>query len=294
MIMQELASLIDKHAIGFGVQPTAIPTLHFSKRVEPAGPLYGIQKLAFCIVAGGHKKISVADEVIHYGPGDYFISTVNIPITGFIEAATPDAPFLALMIALTPKQILTVMQESNLSQTTKNIDVTRSMYVDQLTGPLEDAATRLVRLLETPVDIPIMAPMIIKEIIYRVLQGKQGHVLAAIALEGSSTNKVSAAIKHMMAHYRSPIKVDELAQVVNMSASSFHRHFKEVTAMSPLQFQKQLRLQKARELLLDSSQITEVAYQVGYESSSQFSREYSRMFGLSPREDVKQFKAGLM
>lgn len=240
------------------------------------------------------KKISVADEVVHYGPGDYFISTVNVPITGFIEEATPEKPFLALVIELAPKQILKVMQESNLSQVAKSGDATRGMYVDQLTQPLEDAVTRLVRLLETPVDIPMLAPMIIREIVYRTLQEPQGHVLAAIALEGSSTNKVSAAIKYIMDHYTESFRIDELAQVVNMSSSSFHRYFKEVTAMSPLQFQKQLRLQKARELLFDSEQITEVAFQVGYESSSQFSREYSRMFGVSPREDIKQLRADLV
>ena len=294
MVMQTLADLIDKHSKTLGVQETAIPKLHFSKRIEPAGPLYGIQKLAFCMVVQGEKKISVADEVVLYGPGSYFISTVNVPITGFIEEATPEKPFLALVVELTPKQILKVMQESNVSQVVKSGDAVRSMFVDKLTEPLEDAITRLVKLLETPADIEMMAPMIMREIVYRVLQEPQGHVLAAVALEGSSTNKVSAAIKYMMDHYTESFKIDELAQVVNMSSSTFHRYFKEVTAMSPLQFQKQLRLQKARELLLDSEQITEVAYQVGYESSSQFSREYSRMFGLSPREDVKQFRAGLV
>lgn len=294
MMMQALASLINKHAQAIGVQETAIPTLHFSKRIEPSGPLYGVQKLAFCIVVQGNKKISIEDEIVDYGPGDYFISTVNVPVTGFVEEATPEKPFLALVIELSPKQILKVMQESNLAQVAKSGDAMRGMYVDQLTQPLADAVTRLVQLLETPVDIPMIAPMIIKEIVYRTLQEPQGHGLAAIALEGSSTNKVSAAIKYLMDHYTESFKIDELAQVVNMSSSTFHRCFKEVTAMSPLQFQKQLRLQKARELLLDSNQITEVAYQVGYESSSQFSREYSRMFGVSPREDVKQFRAGLM
>jgi len=290
-MMEELAGLIDKHAKGLGVQETAISKLYFSKRIEPEGPLYGIQKLAFCIVVQGNKKIKVADTVVHYGPGDYFISTLHLPIAGFIEEATEDKPFLGMVVELTPKQILKVMQESNLKQLTKSNEAPRSMYVNQLVKPLEDAATRLVRLLETPADISMMAPMILQEIIYRVLQEEQGHVLAAVALEGSSTNKVSAAIKYIMDHYKSPIKIDELAQVVNMSTPTFYRYFKEVTAMSPLQFQKQLRLQKARELLLDAAQITEVAYQVGYESSSQFSREYSRMFGLSPREDMKQFRS---
>ena len=292
--MKELAQLIDKHATELGVQDSVIPRLRFSKRIHPEGPLYGVQRLAFCIVVQGRKKVNVADETVYYGPGDYFISTVNVPTTGFIEEATPDAPFLGMMLELTPQEILKVMQESHLPRQDKGGDVARGMYVDRLTGVLEDVATRLVRLLETPEDIDMMRPMIVREIIYRVLQEDQGHVLAAVAREGSSANKVSAAIKYMMEHFTESVKVDDLAQVVNMSSSTFHRYFKEVTAMSPLQFQKQLRLQKARELLFDSEQVTEVAYQVGYESSSQFSREYSRMFGASPREDVKQFRAGFV
>lgn len=291
--MQALASLIDRHGKEPGVHQTAIPILHFSKRMAPAGPLYHVQKLAFCMVVQGHKKIRIADEVVHYGPGSYLISTINVPITGFVEEATPEKPFLALVIALSLEQILKVIRAANLSQMAKSDDATRGLYVDQLTQPLEDAIVRLVRLLEVPADIEMMTPLLLQEIIYRLLQGEQGHVLAAVALAGSSANKVNAAINYLMDHYTQSFKIDELAQVVNMSSSTFHRYFKEVTTMSPLQFQKRLRLQKARELLFGAVGITEVAYQVGYESSSQFSREYSRMFGVSPREDVKQFKAGL-
>ena len=287
--MTELARLIDKHTKEIGPHYTDIPSLGFSKRIETVGPIYSVQKLVFCIVVQGHKKICIADEEVHYGPGDYFISTVNVPTRGYIEEASPEKPFLGLVLELATNQILNVLQESNLSFKSKENDVHRGLYVDQLTPALEDAAIRLVRLLETPADINMMSPIIQKEIIYRLLQEPQGQALAAVASIGSSNNKVGEAIKYIMEHYTESFKVDELARVMNMSSSTFHRYFKEVTAMSPLQFQKQLRLQKARELLLNSGGVTEVAYEIGYESSSQFSREYSRMFGFSPREDMKRF-----
>jgi len=287
--MTELAWLIDKHAKGLGPSSTDIPLLSFSKRIEPAGPLYGVQKLAFCVTLQGLNVIQIADKEMPHGPGEYFISTFDFPVTGFAKNATPEKPFLVFLLELTPQQVLKVIQESDIPLKIKNNEAVRGVYVNQLTPALEDAATRLARLLESPEDIGIMAPMITREIIYRLLQEPKGHILASIALEGSSNNKVSAAINYIMDHYTEPFKVNDLAQLTNMSSSTFHRYFKEVTAMSPLQFQKQLRLQKARELLRDSSGVTEVAYQIGYESSSQFSREYSRMFGASPREDMKRF-----
>lgn len=287
--MTELARLIDKHAEGFGPNSTDIPLLSFSKRIEPAGPLYGVQKLAFCITLQGLNIIQIADKVMPHGPGEYFISTFDFPVTGFVENATPEKPFLVFILELKPQEVLKVIQESDIPLKIKNNEAVRGVYVNQLTPELEDASTRLARLLDSPQDINMMAPMITKEIIYRLLQEPQGYILAAMASEGSSNNKVSAAISYIMDHYTESFKVDELAQVMNMSSSTFHRYFKEVTAMSPLQFQKQLRLQKARELLRESNGVTEVAYQIGYESSSQFSREYSRMFGASPREDMRRF-----
>ena len=288
--MTELARLIDKHAKEIGPHQTDIPLLRFSKRIEPAGPLYGLQRLAFCITLQGLNKVQITDAVMPHGPGEYFISTIKFPVTGFIEDATPEKPFLAFILELTPKQILKVAQESNISLKIKGNEAVRGVYINQLTPILEEVSTRLARLLETPQDIEMMAPMITKEIIYRLLQEPQGHILLAMASEGSSNNKVSEAIDYIMNHYTESLKVDTLAKMMNMSSSTFHRTFKEITAMSPLQFQKQLRLQRARELLLESTGVTEAAYQVGYESSSQFSREYSRMFGMPPREDARRFK----
>ncbi len=151
---------------------------------------------------------------------------------------------------------------------------------------------RLARLLDSPEDIPILAPIFTKEILYRVLRGQNGSILQQIAIEGSTTNRIREVIEQIKANFYKSIRIEELAEIANMSVSSLHRHFKDVTAMSPLQFQKHLRLQEARLLLLsESSDAAEVAFRVGYESPSQFSREYSRLFGFPPKEDLKRMRA---
>lgn len=154
------------------------------------------------------------------------------------------------------------------------------------------AVIRLVRLQDDPKDIPVLAPIYKKEIFYRVLQGPNGGTLKQIAIEGSYTYRIRDVIEYIKNHYNRSVRIEELAEIANMSVSSLHRHFKEVTAMSPIQFQKQLRLQEARRLLLtESTDATDVAFRVGYESPSQFSREYSRMFGFPPIEDIKRLRA---
>lgn len=161
--------------------------------------------------------------------------------------------------------------------------------------PLLDAITRLVHLLETPEDIPVLAPLIKKEIIYRVMQGKNGERLKQVAVEGSSTQQINNVIKHIMQNYEKSLKIEDLADIANMSVSSLYRYFTEVTTLSPIQFQKQLRLQEARGLLLaESANVADVAFRVGYESPSQFSREYSRMFGRPPKEDIKHLEHELL
>ena len=165
------------------------------------------------------------------------------------------------------------------------------MFVSPIELSLLDAVIRLVRLLDNPKDIPVLAPLFTKEILYRVLQGDHGAMLEQIAIEGSSANQIRDVIEHIMNNYDKSFRIEELAEKANMSVSSLHRHFKEVTAMSPIQFQKQLRLQEARRLLLsESTDAADVAFRVGYESQSQFSREYSRMFGFPPKEDIKRLR----
>ncbi|WP_338113013.1 AraC family transcriptional regulator [Paenibacillus artemisiicola] len=167
----------------------------------------------------------------------------------------------------------------------------RGLFINEVDVPLLDAVTRLIQLLDKPMDIPLLAPLLIKEILYRVLQGKHGGTLTQLAVEGDGAFRIKAAIDYIKEHYKQAFRVEELAEHVNMSMPTLHRRFKEITAMTPIQFQKQLRLQAARSFLLsESMNAADVAFQVGYESPSQFSREYSRLFGLSPIQDIKRLK----
>lgn len=286
----ELIKIIEGHTEQDGSQNTIIPSLFFSRYANDIGPSYGVYNPSLCIVVQGMKEVLLSQERFQYGPADYLIASVNLPITGQIIEASSEVPYLALKLEFTPSEILEVLREFQM-EVEKKKNANRGLYVSKIESYLLDAITRLARLLDNPKDIPVIAPLIRKEIIYRVLQGEHGEILKQIAIEGSSTNQISDVIKYIMNNFEKSFKIEELAETASMSVSSLHRHFKEVTAMSPIQFQKQLRLQEARSLLLsESSDAADVGFRVGYESPSQFSREYSRMFGLPPKEDVKRLR----
>lgn len=286
----ELAKIIEHFTEQDGTYTTEIPSLFFSRYSNDTGPHYGVYKPSFCIVVQGMKEVLLAQERFQYGPANYLVASVNLPITAQVTEASSEVPYLALKLEFTPSEILEVLREFQMGVEKKE-NAKRGMYVSKIEPSLLDAVTRLARLLESPKDIKVLAPLIVKEIIYRVLQGDYGGMLKQIAIEGSSANQISDVIKHIMNNYEKAFKIEELAEIANMSVSSLHRHFKEITAMSPIQFQKQLRLQEARSLLLsESADAADVAFRVGYESPSQFSREYSRMFGLPPKEDIKSLR----
>lgn len=286
----ELAKIIEGSTGRDGSQMTAIPSLFFSRYSNDTGPNYGIHKPSLCIVVQGMKEVLLSQELFRYGPADYLVASVNLPITGQVTEASSEVPYLALKLEFTPSEIFEVLREFQMGVDKKE-NAKRGIYVSKIEPSLLDAVTRLARLLDTPKDIKILAPLIVKEIIYRVLQGEHGGMLKQIAIEGSSTHQISDVIEHIMNNYEKSFKIEELAEIAKMSISSLHRHFKEITLMSPIQFQKQMRLQQARILLLsESADAADVAFQVGYESPSQFSREYSRMFGLPPKEDIKRLR----
>jgi AraC-like DNA-binding protein len=286
----ELSKMIEGHTGQDGIHLTAIPSLFFSRYSYDTGPNYGVNKPSLCIVVQGLKEVLLSQERYQYGPADYLLASVKLPITGQVTEATSEVPYLALKLEFTPSEILEVLREFQMGVDKKE-NTKRGMHVSKIEPSLLDAVTRLARLLDTPKDIKVLAPLITKEIIYRVLQGEYGGMLKQIAIEGSSANQISDVIEHIMNNYEKSFKIEELAEIANMSVSSLHRHFKEITAMSPIQFQKQLRLQVVRSLLLsESADAADVAFRVGYESPSQFSREYSRMFGLPPKEDINSLK----
>lgn len=287
----ELANIIEHYLEEDGVQRTAIPFLFIMRRSNATGLSHGIYKPSFCLVAQGEKEVWLAKDHFLYSPADYLVASVHLPVTTQVTEATPDVPYLGLRLEFSPSQILKVLHDSELRATPKE-NPKRAMFVSHIESSLLDAVIRLARLLDTPEDIPMLAPLYTEEILYRVLQGQNGDILKGIVMEESSIRQIRDVIEHIMNNFNHSFRIEELAEIANMSISSFHRYFKEVTAMSPIQFQKQMRLQEARRLLLtESADASDVAYRVGYESSSQFSREYSRMFGFPPIQDIKRLKA---
>ncbi|WP_136606932.1 AraC family transcriptional regulator [Paenibacillus dokdonensis] len=287
----ELAKLIERYSVQEGLNATAIPSLFLIRRSEVTGPKQSVYKPSLCIIVQGAKEVWLGQERFRYSPADYLVASVDLPVSGQVVEASPAVPYLALNLVFTPNQILEVLHDSEINGGKKE-NAKRAMYVSPTESSLLDAVLRLARLLDQPMDIPVLAPLVTKEILYRVLQGQHGDVLKQIALEGSSTHRIRDVIEQILNNYDRSLRIEELAEIANMSTASLHRHFKEVTAMSPIQFQKHLRLQEARRLLLsESTDAADVAFQVGYESPSQFSREYSRMFGFPPREDIKRLRA---
>ncbi|UVI29686.1 AraC family transcriptional regulator [Paenibacillus spongiae] len=287
----ELARIIERYLEEDGVQRTAIPSLFIMRRSNATGPSHGVYNPSFCMVVQGEKEVWLAKDRFNYSPAEYLVASVHLPVTAQVTEATPDAPYLGLRLEFSPSQILKVLHDSELRAITKE-NPKRAMFVSHIESSLLDAVIRLARLLDHPVDIPMLAPLYTEEILYRVLQGQNGDILKGIVLEESSIRQIRDVIEHIMNNFNHAFRIEELAEIANMSISSFHRHFKEVTAMSPIQFQKQMRLQEARRLLLtESADASDVAYRVGYESTSQFSREYSRMFGFPPIQDIKRLKA---
>jgi AraC-like DNA-binding protein len=289
--LSELIQIIDRNTRHEGVNNTSINSLFFIRESNITDPKYRVYKPSLCIVVSGVKELLLGNERFKYGPGNYLVASVDLPVTGQVINASPITPYLALKLEFNPSQILEILTDTEIPINSME-NANRAIFVNELEGSILDAVIRLARLLDSPEDIPILAPIFTKEILYRVLRGQDGSRLQQIAIEGSTTNRIREVIEQIKANFYKSIRIEELAEIANMSVSSLHRHFKDVTAMSPLQFQKHLRLQEARLLLLsESSDAAEVAFRVGYESPSQFSREYSRLFGFPPKEDLKRMRA---
>lgn len=289
-----LAEIIEHYSEKDGHYTTAIPSLSFTRISNVTEPGHGVYNTSLCVIAQGEKEALLAQERYIYGAEDYLVASVDLPVIAQVTEASPNVPYLALKLEIQSNEILEVLRETQLEDNKKQ-SAKRGIFVNQMKQPLLDAIIRFVHLLDTPEDIPVLAPIIKKEIIYRLIKGKDGERLKQVAIEGSSTHQINSVIKHIMQNYEKTLKIEDLAEIANMSVSSLYRYFTEVTTLSPIQFQKQLRLQEARGLLLsESANAADVAFRVGYESPSQFSREYSRMFGRPPKEDIKYLERELL
>ncbi|MDF2503511.1 AraC family transcriptional regulator [Clostridium sp.] len=287
---KQLALLVERFTDRDGLQSTAIPSLDFIRASSISEPLHSLYAPSLCIIVQGAKMVILGKENYKYDTNSYLVASVHLPIIGKIIEATPDMPYLSIRLSFSSDQILDIIKESQ-QVSSKKSDLKRGLIVTKTNLTLLDTLLRLVSLLETPNDIPILAPLFIREILYRVLQDEHGYIVKQFAVIGSHAQSISKAINVINCNFAKPLRIDELAKKINMSPSSLHHHFKKVTAMSPLQYQKQVRLQEARRLLLSETlDAADAGFKVGYESPSQFSREYARMFGLPPISDIKRLR----
>ncbi|MFC4599269.1 AraC family transcriptional regulator [Cohnella hongkongensis] len=288
--LRQLAELIGRHAPSNGTHSTAIPSLALMRASDSTERLDSVYKPSICVVAQGAKTATVADETYRYDPSTYLVTGVELPVFGNIVEASTEVPYLSLKLGFEAELVLEVARQADKPLVDAS-PAGRGIAVNRTSPALLEALVRLMRLLDAPGEIPFMAPLILREIVYRTFQGAQGALLYPFAVIGSHSHSVAQAIRRINRQFDRPLSVDQLAKSVNMSVSAFHKHFKRITAMSPLQYQKTVRLQEARRLMLSEAlPASDAAFRVGYESPSQFSREYSRMYGKPPARDRRELR----
>jgi AraC-like DNA-binding protein len=269
---------------------TAIPGLALWRREEPTQPVSGMYEPSICWAVQGAKRVVLGDDTYVYDPQHFLITSVDLPTVWQIIDGSREKPCLGLMLKLDQREIAQLMVDSHLPPPRAQ-QSSRGMATGEVTLPLITAFQRLIDLLDEPKDIPILAPLIQREISYRLLVGDQGARLRQMASVGSQSHQIAQAIDWLKGNFSRQLRIDDLATQVNMSTSTFHHHFRALTAMSPLQYQKWLRLNEARRLMLtERLDATAAAFQVGYESPSQFNREYSRLFGAPPLRDITSLR----
>lgn len=287
----EFAALIDQYAKGDGMLDTALPRVALARLSKPSEPMHGVHQPALCIIAQGRKQVIMGDSIYFYDASQYLVASVDVPVVGQVVEATPEKPYLSFKLNLDPALISELILESGLDGDTEREAPGISLSLSTVTPELLDAVIRMLRLLEKPRDIAVLGPLAEREILYRLLNGPDAARLRQIAQADSKLQRVTRAISWIKQHFTEPFSIELLASEARMSTSALHHHFKQVTAMSPLQYQKQLRLQEARRLILiQGSDAASAGHQVGYESPSQFSREYSRLFGAPPLRDANRLK----
>lgn len=270
-----------------------LPGFFLARVSKPTESVHSIYQPAFCFVVQGGKRALLGEEVFWYDPGHYLIFSVDLPLVFQVEQATEEKPYLGFRLNLDPSLVASVIMELGI-ETKKGDASVKGINVSSVDADLLDAAVRLIRLLEMPNNQKVLAPLVIREIIYRLLIGGQGARLNHLMTSEGDTRRISKAIGHLRENFDQPLEIEKMARVLGMSVSGFHHHFKSVTAMSPLQFQKQIRLQEARRLMLgEDLDAASAGFRVGYDDPSHFSREYKRLFGAPPQRDVAQLRHNL-
>ena len=266
------------------------PGIYLSRFTGTTELVHGFLEPCFCVIAQGAKALTIGHDVFRYDPAQYMISTVGLPMTAQVVEASVDRPYLGLRLTLDPSAVASVMVESDIMQPRGDGGV-KAADVSTLDADLLDATVRLMRLIERPNEYRALVPLVVCEIVYRLLTGAQGSRMRHLAAFGGHAHRMVRAVEKLRENFDKPLRIEAVARELGMSLSGFHAHFKVVTAMSPLQFQKQLRLQEARRLMLSENfDAAEASYRVGYDDASHFSQEYKRHFGESPMRDVRRLR----
>jgi AraC-like DNA-binding protein len=270
---------------------TDIPGLTLHRRIAPTAPCSMTDEPGLTVIAQGRKRVDLGPTTFIYGESQYLLTSVDLPIVSQIVEASAEAPGLAMSLKLEMPVIRELLSWEEIC--VADVSPERpAMVTGEATAEFLNACCRLMDLLDSPQDIPFLSDLIQREIIYRILRGPEGARLRAIATLGDQSHRTAKAIAWIKANYAKPLRVEELAQIAGMGLSTLHHHFRTLTAMSPLQYQKQIRLQAARgRMLVDGLDAASAAFEVGYESASQFSREYSRLFGQPPMRDIQTLRS---
>ena len=270
------------------IQP--LQGLHLGRLSTPSERIHSVLEPSFCVITQGSKVVFVGDNRYQYDPFNYLLTTLELPRVSQVLEASRERPYLSLRLELSPTLVGSVMVETGQPISTSRADA-RAIDVSPLDADLLDAVVRLVRLVDSRAEARVLMPLITREIIYRLLRGDQGGRLCHLTVSGGHTPNIVRAVERLRQDFDQPVRIEDLAQELGMSVSSFHHHFKSVTALSPLQFQKRLRLQEARRLMLgEDLDATSVAYRVGYNDAAHFNREYKSLFGEPPVRDVQRLR----
>lgn len=285
-LLSAVTDYIESQGGGQGLFPTAIDGFNIVRSYQSMMPMRNIYRPSLCVVLEGAKELHFGEERLSYQTMECLVVSVGLPATGRIVEASEEVPYVGVLIDFDVATLRNVLEQLD-ALPVQPEESGPCAFVAKVDQPLADCILRLVRLLATPKAIPVLAPSIVREICYWLLSGPHGGEICKLALPESNIERVVRAVALLHTNFAETLRVEQLAEIARMSPSSFHQHFKALTSMTPLQFQKQLRLLEARRLMVtEAANVAEAAYKVGYESASQFSREYSRTFGVAPKQDA--------